>query len=96
MGGEHTDTRSRATGRLDSPFLRRRQARLYKASTATAAISRISNPTFHATAGLLGVHTKMHRSLYTDGNILHHDISENNIIITDPERADGFKGVLIE
>ncbi|KHO00536.1 serine/threonine-protein kinase Sgk2 [Metarhizium album ARSEF 1941] len=39
---------------------------------------------------------KVHRSLYTDGKILHRDISENNIIITDPENADGFKGMLID
>jgi serine/threonine protein kinase len=28
--------------------------------------------------------------------ILHRDISENNIIITDPARADGFTGMLID
>ncbi|KAF5120296.1 hypothetical protein E5D57_013649 [Metarhizium anisopliae] len=39
---------------------------------------------------------KVHRSLYIDGKILHRDISENNIIITDPEKADGFKGMLID
>lgn len=39
---------------------------------------------------------KAHRSLYTDGKILHRDISENNIIITDPREADGFKGILID
>ncbi|SLM35077.1 serine threonine-protein kinase sgk2 [Lasallia pustulata] len=31
-----------------------------------------------------------------DGKILHRDISENNIIITDPGMADGFKGMLID
>jgi serine/threonine protein kinase len=30
------------------------------------------------------------------GKILHRDISENNIIITDPHRADGFTGMLID
>ncbi|OJD13000.1 hypothetical protein AJ78_06493 [Emergomyces pasteurianus Ep9510] len=39
---------------------------------------------------------KAHRSLYLKGNILHRDISENNIIITDPEKADGNFGMLID
>ncbi|EDN05674.1 predicted protein [Histoplasma mississippiense (nom. inval.)] len=39
---------------------------------------------------------KAHRSLYLDGSILHRDISENNIIITDPEKADGHSGMLID
>ncbi|KKZ63811.1 hypothetical protein EMCG_01915 [[Emmonsia] crescens] len=39
---------------------------------------------------------KAHRSLYLDGNILHRDISENNIIITDPEKAEGNSGMLID
>ncbi|KAL7955674.1 serine/threonine-protein kinase Sgk2 [Trichoderma compactum] len=39
---------------------------------------------------------KVHRSLSLDGKILHRDISENNIIITDPKKADGFKGMLID
>ncbi|KAI9782551.1 MAG: hypothetical protein M1816_001848 [Peltula sp. TS41687] len=39
---------------------------------------------------------RAHRSLYVDGHILHRDISENNIIITNPEDADGFKGMLID
>jgi hypothetical protein len=39
---------------------------------------------------------KVHRSLYVQGNILHLDISSNNILITDPETADGFKGMLID
>jgi hypothetical protein len=38
----------------------------------------------------------VHQSLYTDGNILHRDISENNIIITNPGNADGFKGMFID
>uniref|UniRef100_A0A0B7K8U1 EKC/KEOPS complex subunit BUD32 n=1 Tax=Bionectria ochroleuca TaxID=29856 RepID=A0A0B7K8U1_BIOOC len=37
-----------------------------------------------------------HISHYKTGNILHRDISSNNIIITEPEAADGFKGVLID
>ncbi|EEH50659.2 uncharacterized protein PADG_06738 [Paracoccidioides brasiliensis Pb18] len=37
-----------------------------------------------------------HPSLYPDGNILHQDISEKNIIITDPEKADGHSGMLID
>ncbi|OJD17655.1 hypothetical protein AJ78_02246 [Emergomyces pasteurianus Ep9510] len=39
---------------------------------------------------------KAHRSLYLDENILHRDISENNIIITDPDKADGHSGMLID
>lgn len=40
---------------------------------------------------------KAHRSLYKDGKILHRDISEYNIIITDPKKqADGFSGMLID
>ncbi|RYO95254.1 hypothetical protein DL766_002067 [Monosporascus sp. MC13-8B] len=39
---------------------------------------------------------KSHQSLYTKGKILHRDISSNNIIITDPETANGFKGMLID
>ena len=39
---------------------------------------------------------KGHRSLYMDGGILHRNISENNIIITDPIRTNGFRGILID
>ena len=39
---------------------------------------------------------KVHQSLYVAGNILHRDISSNNIIITKPETAEGFKGMLID
>ncbi|PNY22172.1 Serine/threonine-protein kinase Sgk2 [Tolypocladium capitatum] len=39
---------------------------------------------------------KAHQSLYMTGNILHRDISSNNIIITKPETSDGFKGMLID
>ncbi|KAI0130780.1 serine/threonine-protein kinase Sgk2 [Daldinia grandis] len=39
---------------------------------------------------------KAHQSLYTTGNILHRDISSNNIIITKPATIDGFKGMLID
>ncbi|KAI8945573.1 hypothetical protein F4801DRAFT_594026 [Xylaria longipes] len=39
---------------------------------------------------------KAHQSLYMTGNILQGDISPNNIIITEPETADGFKGMLID
>lgn len=38
---------------------------------------------------------KAHRSLYMDGNILHRDISENDIIITDSKET-GFSGTLID
>ncbi|KAI1737356.1 serine/threonine-protein kinase Sgk2 [Xylaria scruposa] len=41
---------------------------------------------------------RAHRSLYITGNILHRDISPNNIIITKPETEtpDSFKGMLID
>ncbi|KAI1477045.1 hypothetical protein F4774DRAFT_215568 [Daldinia eschscholtzii] len=39
---------------------------------------------------------KAHQSLYIKGKILHRDISSNNIIITKPEMANGFKGMLID
>jgi hypothetical protein len=39
---------------------------------------------------------KAHRSLFVKANILHRDISENNIIITDPKTADGCTGMLID
>ena len=39
---------------------------------------------------------KAHSSLYFKGKILHRDISENNIIITDPKKANGFTGMLID
>ncbi|EFR01293.1 FunK1 protein kinase [Nannizzia gypsea CBS 118893] len=38
---------------------------------------------------------KAHRSLYFEGKILHRDISENNIIITDSKKT-GFAGMLID
>ena len=39
---------------------------------------------------------KAHRSLYLKGNILHRDISENNIIITKREKTGDFMGMLID
>ncbi|KAG6095123.1 hypothetical protein E4U31_006003 [Claviceps sp. LM219 group G6] len=39
---------------------------------------------------------KAHRSLYMDSGILHGDISVNNIIMTEPAKADGYKGMLID
>ena len=39
---------------------------------------------------------KAHRSLYLDGNILHRDISENNLIITYGETDGEPKGMLID
>ncbi len=39
---------------------------------------------------------KGNRSLFEKAKILHRDISENNIIIADPEKADGFRGMLID
>lgn len=38
----------------------------------------------------------VHRSLLLDSKILHRDISENNIIITDPQKAKGARGMLID
>lgn len=39
---------------------------------------------------------KAHRSLYLKAKILHRDISENNIIITNPKETGGFSGMLID
>jgi serine/threonine protein kinase len=39
---------------------------------------------------------KVHRSLFLDGNILHRDVSESNIIITDSDKNDGLAGSLID
>jgi hypothetical protein len=39
---------------------------------------------------------KAHRSLYYDGKILHRDISENNIIVTDAEGEGDPRGMLID
>lgn len=39
---------------------------------------------------------KAHRFLFVNVKIFHQDISENNIIITNPETADGFSGMLID
>ena len=39
---------------------------------------------------------KAHSSLYLEGRILHRDFSENNIIITDPKKADGLTCTLID
>ncbi|KAI9808740.1 MAG: hypothetical protein M1825_003892 [Sarcosagium campestre] len=39
---------------------------------------------------------RAHRSLYLKGNILHRDISENNIIVTRPDESGGFVGMLID
>lgn len=39
---------------------------------------------------------RAHQSLYMRGQILHRDISSNNIIITKPSESGGFKGMLID
>ncbi|KAG6221742.1 hypothetical protein E4U26_005784 [Claviceps purpurea] len=39
---------------------------------------------------------KAHRSLYMESGVLHRDISINNIIVTEPAKADGYKGMLID
>ena len=37
-----------------------------------------------------------HQSVYLKGKVLHRDISENNITITDPKDADGLHGIPID
>ena len=39
---------------------------------------------------------RAYQCLFVDGKTLYRDISKNNIIITDPERTDGFSGMLID
>ena len=39
---------------------------------------------------------RAYKSFYIKGKILYQDISENNIIITDPKEADSFTGMLID
>ncbi|KAK5080411.1 hypothetical protein LTR05_008660 [Lithohypha guttulata] len=39
---------------------------------------------------------KAHRELFTKRHILHRDVSHGNIILTDPEQADGCSGMLID
>ncbi|KAI5860683.1 hypothetical protein GGS23DRAFT_606720 [Durotheca rogersii] len=39
---------------------------------------------------------KAHQSLYAIGGVLHRDISPNNVIVTEPETADGFEDMLID
>ena len=39
---------------------------------------------------------KVHRSLFLDGKILHRDISESNMIITDTKDNNGLSGMLID
>ncbi|KJZ68167.1 hypothetical protein HIM_12435 [Hirsutella minnesotensis 3608] len=39
---------------------------------------------------------RAHQSLYVTGNILHRDISSNNIIIADAKEPGAFKGMLID
>lgn len=54
---------------------------------------------FESITELLGVlrdAIRGHRSLLEKGQILHRDISENNIIITDPKKTKGFLGILID
>ena len=39
---------------------------------------------------------KIHRSLFFDGRILHRDVSEANMVITEPDENDGLSGMLID
>ncbi|KUI69342.1 hypothetical protein VM1G_05061 [Cytospora mali] len=39
---------------------------------------------------------KVHRSLFFTGRMLHRDISESNVVITNPDKNDGFFGMLID
>ncbi|KAI9861265.1 MAG: hypothetical protein M1813_005438 [Trichoglossum hirsutum] len=63
-------------------------------SPADRAIHRYESPL--ELLGALCDAIKAHRSLYLKGKILHQDISENNIIITDPKKSGGFMGVLVD
>ncbi len=65
---------------------------LYPLQVATSATSERSKQLLEPMRDAI----KAHRSLYVTGNIFHRDISSNNIIITDPEVADGCKGMLID
>ncbi|KAF2787663.1 hypothetical protein K505DRAFT_329523 [Melanomma pulvis-pyrius CBS 109.77] len=39
---------------------------------------------------------RAHKALFMDSKILHRDISEHNIILTDPKKNSGFSGMLID
>ena len=68
--------------------------RVLAISPAGQSICHFSSPTKLLEA--LRDAIKVHKSLFIDGNILHRDISENNIIITDPKTANGSRGILID
>ena len=79
--------------RNDEPF-DNRVFRVLAISPAGRSIRQFTSPTELLKA--LRDAIKVHRSLLVCADILHRDISENNIIITDPAKADGFSGVLID
>ena len=39
---------------------------------------------------------KVHQALFLDGRILHRDVSESNMVITNPKENDGLSGMLID
>ena len=54
---------------------------------------------FHSVSELLRAlrdAIKVHRSLFLDGRILHRDVSESNMVITDPKENNGLSGMLID
>ena len=79
--------------RNNEPF-DNRVLRILAISPAGQSIRQFRSPA--ELVGTLRDAIKAHQSLYIDGRILHRDISENNIIITDPKKADGFRGMLID
>lgn len=81
------------TSNPDDPF----EDRIYSCLVISPAGRVISD--FRSISELLGTlrdAIRAHQSLYVKGNILHRDISSNNIIITDPKTTHGFRGILID